>query len=266
MTQNFHAATEKTRAFFSSKGLIEQEASSLCPKTKGKDQKLIQMHLEIELLKNPKQVGFFCLVNNPDDKKKAANTPAEPTFLFEQRGTIQDLKKLSLEFLEYLGFKAPYTANYDELCAQYGSDPLESHHIKKMYQEISESILVQEFPIRCQSNWNAHYSDRKLLEQVAALLYGAEVFNAAVRSSDHTYLIASFKKFLNQPLGKSLTKKFGTVFLKKLFDDYLTYDLCDRFGGAIQLKHLQSALQQGKLLVPEISFYGAFKTTVDRLS
>jgi len=66
-----------------------------------------QMWLEVELLKNPKVPGVFCSTTSYRDEPNPIAGRHErifPMFEFESHGTLDDLRGLENELLDFLGF------------------------------------------------------------------------------------------------------------------------------------------------------------------
>ena len=83
------------------------------------------MWLEHELLRNPSVPGVFCVTTsyrNEPNPVPGRHETIFPMFEFESKGTLDDLKAMECELLEYLGFGAKDTIpskTYGELAVKY---------------------------------------------------------------------------------------------------------------------------------------------------
>lgn len=288
-TREFHVTTNKLRGFFLSKGFIEIPAQSrLSILAACEDPKTIsqmemggqkwplpqtgQMHLELELLKNPEYQGVFCLTTsyrNESNLVPGRHLLTPYIFEFEAQGDMENLKAMETEVLEYMGFDKPKTINYEDLAAKYGVDTLENEHESRMSKEESYAVLLQNFPIRTNPYWNMKYSGNGIFKKVDVILDGMETFGSAERSCNKEEMEKFFYSVENGEYAKTLFAKTDKKRVLKELDEYLSLDFFPRYGAGIGIYRLCSAMRNKGLFQPqkkEISFIGAFKTSVDQLS
>lgn len=286
-TRDFHVVTNKLRAFFLSKGFIEVPAQSrLSILAACEDPKTIaeysltdvrwplpqtgQMWLERELLENPSWPGAFCSSTSYRDEPnpvKGRHLRIFPMFEFEQKGSFEDLKKLEIEILEYLGFNAPKVVDYETLCKQYNTPTLEIEHEDRMCKEISPEIILERFPQRTSPFWNMKYAGNNVFDKVDVILYGMETIGSASRSCNPEEMRHFFETVSDGEYAQLLFEKFTKERVMKELDDYLSLNFFPRFGGGIGVTRLASAMKAAGILNKEdVSFYGAFKTSVDQLT
>lgn len=286
-TREFHVVTNKLRAFFLSKGFIEVPAQArLSILAACEDPKTIseytmtgvnwplpqtgQMWLEYELLKNPDWKGVFCSTTSYRDEPNpipGRHDRVFPMFEFEQHGNFEDLKKLEIEVLEYLGFKTPLVVDYEELCKQYNTELIEADHEARMCKEINETIILEKFPQRSHPFWNMKYNGDGTYSKVDVILYGMETIGSAARSCCPKEMRHFFETVSDGQYKQILIDKFGERRVMKELEEYLAHDFTERFGGGIGVTRMGSAMRKAGLFKEnDVSFYGAFKTSVDQLT
>ena len=288
-TREFHITTNKLRGFFLSKGFIEIPAQSrLSILAACEDPRTIsqmemgglkwplpqtgQMHLELELLKNPSYQGVFCLTTsyrNESNPIPGRHLLTPYLFEFEAKGDMEDLKKMETEILEYMGFDKPKTINYDDLAAKYGVSTLENEHEERMCKEEAEAILLQNFPTRTNPYWNMKYAGNDIFRKVDVILDGMETMGSAERSCNKEEMEQFFYSVENGEYAKTLFEKTDKERVLKELHEYLSLDFFPRYGAGIGIYRLCSAMRNKGLFSTQkedLSFIGAFKTSVDQLS
>ena len=146
-TKIYHELVQKMRTFFLNRGFYEVPTQSrlsilaACENphsiTTFEYQGQIwplpqtgQMWLEYELLKNPEWPGVFCISTSYRQEKNPIPGRHElifPMFEFESKGGMEELKRLELELLLFLGFDIPEEVNYDDVCNEYGANFVRVH-------------------------------------------------------------------------------------------------------------------------------------------
>ena len=101
-----------------------------------------QMWLEHYLLEHPEEDGFFCVstsYRNEPNPVEGRHDKIFPMFEFELKGGIDELRKVEMELLDYLGFNAEGVTmtyprdDYDNVAKKY--DVVELDHIHEEYIE-----------------------------------------------------------------------------------------------------------------------------------
>ena len=103
-------------------------------------------------------------------------------FEFESKGDFDDLRKLNVELVEYLGFDTPEPLDYDATSIYYNTPILEDEHESQMWKEVGNSISLETFPIRTSPFWNMKYVGNGNFNKCDIILYGQETFGTAERS------------------------------------------------------------------------------------
>lgn len=205
-----------------------------------------QPELEMELLKNPSFPGVYCILTsfrNEPEIIPGRHETVFPLVDFEGRGTFDDLKRIETEFLTYLGFPAPITLNYEELCKKYKTDILTSSHELQMQKDFGNALILEKFPERTHPFWNMKYAGNEIFNKADVILYGMEAIGSAERSCDvdqmrhffHTVEHGNYANLLFNALGKEKV-------LKEL-DEYLALPMVPRFGAGIGIQRVLRAMK-----------------------
>ena len=266
-TFEYHKAVTKLREFFQyEKGFIEDPAQSrlsilaACedPKTISKFSfdgieyplpQTGQMWLEHELLKNPKEKGFYCIstsYRNEPNPIEGRHEKIFPMFEFESHGNMDDLQALEEELLEHLGFKMTIPISYDEACAIYAVDHLEAEHEEKMSKSIGNNIALKYFPQRSQPFWNMKQNDedKTLYNKIDIILFGQETIGSAERSCNPKEMRDNFYNISDGKYAQLLFDQFGEQRVIDELDEYLlSYDFFPRYGGGIGMTRMCRAMK-----------------------
>jgi aspartyl/asparaginyl-tRNA synthetase len=203
-----------------------------------------QMWLEHELLKNPEWEGVFCVSTSYREEKNPIPGRHElifPMFEFEAKGTMTDLQKLEKELLVYLGFDNPKSVTYEGMCSKYDTQILEDEHETKMWQEISEVVSLEHFPLRTNPFWNMKHGTNGIFNKIDVILFGQETIGSAERSCDVEKMREMFYTIENGGYSEKLFELFGKERVEKELEEFLSYDFFPRFGGGIGLTRLARA-------------------------
>ncbi len=262
-TKTYNELVQKMRGFFLDKGFIEVPTQSrlsiLAACENPHSVKTFeysgeiwplpqtgQMWLEYELLKNPEWNGVFCVSTSYREEKTPIPGRHElifPMFEFESKGTMSDLLKLEEELLVYLGFNKPKSATYESLCAEYNTEILENEHETKMWNEISESISLQHFPLRTNPFWNMKHGTNGVFNKVDVILYGQETIGSAERSCDVEKMREMFYTIENGGYCAKLFELFGKERVEKELEEFLSMEFFPRYGGGIGMTRLARAYE-----------------------
>jgi aspartyl/asparaginyl-tRNA synthetase len=165
-------------------------------------------------------------------------------FEFESKGTMEDLVALELELLQYLGFDSPVEVNYEDVCKEYGGvSILENEHETRMWEEKSEVISLQNFPIRTNPFWNMLGQGNGLFNKVDVILFGQETIGSAERSCDVESMREMFYTIENGTYCSKLFELFGKERVEKELEEFLSLDFFPRFGAGIGLTRLARAYE-----------------------
>lgn len=251
------------RNFFLDKGFVEVEAQSQCsilaacedPKTvttysiQGEvwpSHQTNQMHLEGYLLSDPSLKGCFCVTTSYRDEPNPVPGRHErifPMFEFESHGDMDALKAMETEFLMALGFPAPFTVTYEELCQKFDTRLLEHEHETMLWEQMGTCALLEWFPQRSDPFWNMRRDtkDPEVSKKVDIILYGMETCGSAERSCDREVMRHDFHTVSNGGYAQLLYDKFGKARVEAELEEYLAYDFFPRFGGGIGMTRLMRA-------------------------
>ena len=262
----FNEVTQKLRAFFLKKGFIEvstQDRLSILaacedPSTVATFQYLGetwplpqtgQMWLEYELLTKPDVPGVFCVstsYRNEQNPVPGRHKVIFPMFEFESRGTIEDLKKLEGELLEYVGFgKAEEFIHkqYDELKSLYGVEELSYKEENKMEKDLGHVVFLEQFPIYTSPFWNMKKNGEHA-NKIDVILYGNETIGSAERSSNKNEMREQFETISDGGYAQKLYDLFGKDRVQKELNEFLSLKFFPRFGGGIGITRMMDAYKK----------------------
>ena len=271
---HYDLMVRKLRSFFQKKGFMEVPASSrLSIMAACEDPTTVtmfqmggqiwpcsqtgQMWLEIELLKNPSIPGVFCLGPSFRDEKDAIagrHHLVFPIFDFEGQGTFEDLQMIESELLVHLGFAAPTSVAYEDLCGQYGATLLEAPQEARMCKEINTIISLEKHPVRSDPFWNMRYIGDGIFNKIDVIMYGMETIGSAERSNDPDEMLHYFHTVSDGGYAKLFFEHFGKERVMKELNAYLALDFFPRFGGGIGLTRLEHAFMQAGLFDDEHAY------------
>ncbi len=268
---DYHEAVVKLRQFFhDKKGFIEVPAQSrLSILAACEDPKNVttftfnvlgyplpqtgQMWLEHELLKNPTVPGFFCLTTSYRDEPNPIEGRHEkifPMFEFEAKGDIDALKNLENQLLLFLGFEAPESVDYEDICRKWNIEEIDAKDEERMNRDIGPIISLEKFPLRTDPFWNMKQvsSNSDLFEKVDVILHGMETIGSAERATDVEKMREHFLTISQGKYAELLFQKFGRTRVQKELEDYLSLEMFQRFGGGIGITRLVRAMKLAGLL------------------
>jgi aspartyl/asparaginyl-tRNA synthetase len=205
-----------------------------------------QMILEEILLNNPEIPGCYCISTSYRDEKNPIPNRHKKIFnMFEveTKGTKDDMVKLQAELLDYLGFDIPKVVDYNELCEKYGTDILEAEHETKMWEEIGDSISLQNFPLRTNPFWNMQKGEGDKFKKVDVILFGQETIGSAERSCDVDSMRKMFYNIEDGKYSEKLFELFGKERVEKELEEFLSFDFFPRFGWGCGLTRLARAYE-----------------------
>lgn len=209
-----------------------------------------QMWLEIELLKNPKLKGVFCQTTSYRNEPfpiPGRHDKIFPMFEFESHGTIEDLKKIEKELLEFLGFSAPISLGYQNLCKLYNTHELNAEHEKKMCKDFGNVISLENFPQQTHPFWNMKHSKDGIFNKVDIILYDQETIGSAERSTDVEEMRDYFYTISGGKYAQLLFSSFGKDRVTKELDEYFALPMIPRYGAGIGVTRMARAMKCANL-------------------
>ena len=123
-----------------------------------------------------------------------------PMFEFEFPGTIDDLKVMEYELVEYLGFKKPEEKTYSKWQEYFSlkqDQELIAEHEAKMYNDFS-TAMITDFPEMTSPFWNmSRYPGETESKKIDVILGGMETIGSAERSTDIDMMRDTFHTITN---------------------------------------------------------------------
>ncbi len=205
-----------------------------------------QMWLEYELLKNPDLKGVFCVTTSYRNEQfpiEGRHDKIFPMFEFESHGTMDDMRKLEAELLNYLGFDAPISLNYNDVCTRYGINEINAECETRMSEEIGSVLSLEKFPLRTHPFWNMKHHSGQLFNKIDVILYGMETIGSAERSTDVEEMRDYFYNISNGQYAQLLFSSFGKERVIKELEDYLALPMFPRFGAGIGITRMARAIK-----------------------
>lgn len=217
-----------------------------------------QMWLEHELLKNPEMPGFFCITTSYRDEPnpiEGRHLRIFPMFEFESHGTLDDLRKLEIELLEYLGFATPVSIDYLQAAESYETPILQAAHEFALEKKYGASISLEHFPHHTHPFWNMKYAGSGIYNKIDILLHGMETIGSAERETDIAYMRERFFTIENGAYADLLFAKFGKDRVLAELEEYFALPMFPRFGGGIGLSRLARAMELSGLFKKRIPYH-----------
>ncbi len=212
-----------------------------------------QMWLEHELLTQPEENGFYCLstsYRNEANPIEGRHCLIFPMFEFEFKGNMTDLALMETELLAHLGFKEYEYRNYEDVCKEYMIDIIDNDAETKLYREVSDAILLMNFPERTNPFWNMkrHESDPTLSKKIDVILCGQETIGSAERSCDKEQMRNTFFTIEGGKYAEKLFELFSESRVMDELEEFLSNDFMPRVGGGIGITRLIRAMELNNLI------------------
>lgn len=213
-----------------------------------------QMWLEAEILKNPGVPGVFCITTSYRNEPfpiPGRHDKIFPMFEFEAKGGMEEMKKIEAELLAHLGFPAPVSHLYDELCKQYDVSELAAEQELMMQRDFGNVISLERFPQRTHPFWNMKHDKNGIYNKVDIILYGIETIGSAERSCDVDEMRHNFHNISDGQYAKLLFSAFGEERVLAELNNYLSLPMFERFGAGIGVTRMARAMKLAGLLESE---------------
>ncbi|MEI7810311.1 MAG: amino acid--tRNA ligase-related protein [bacterium] len=212
-----------------------------------------QMWLEYELLSNPDFPGVFCTSTSYRNEKNpipGRHKVIFPMFEFESRGTMEDLRILESELLEYLGFgdknSFPHKT-YDSLTEFYSKKELTSAEENKMENDFGKVVFLENFPNYTSPFWNMKKNGDHS-NKIDVIISGNETIGSAERSIDKDEMREQFYKISDGKYSGKLYELFGKERVLVELEDFLSLTFTPRFGAGIGMTRLIDGMKKQGLL------------------
>lgn len=213
-----------------------------------------QMWLEAEILKNPDVPGVFCITTSYRNEPfpiAGRHDKIFPMFEFESHGGMDKLKEIESELLQFIGFAAPTSCQYETICKQYGVDEITSDQELRLQREMGNVISLEHFPERTHPFWNMKHDKNGIFNKVDIILHGMETIGSAERSTNIKEMRENFLTLSGGQYAKLLFNAFGRDRVIQELDDYLSLPMFTRFGGGIGITRLARAMKLAGLIASE---------------
>jgi aspartyl/asparaginyl-tRNA synthetase len=211
------------------------------------------MWLEYELLTTPDVPGVFCIstsYRNEQHPIPGRHKIIFPMFEFESRGTIEDLKILEAELLEYLGFgnKNEFShKTYDSLASFYNVKALSHLEENKMAKDFGGVVFLEHFPTFTSPFWNMKKNGDHS-NKIDVIIAGNETIGSAERSNNKDEMREQFYTISDGKYSGKLYELFGKDRVLAELEDFLSLPFFSRFGGGIGMTRLIDGMKVEGLL------------------
>lgn len=216
-----------------------------------------QMWLEHYLLENPEENGFFCVstsYRNEPDPVPGRHDRIFPMFEFELKGGMEELRKMEIELLEYLGFKKNENGeyprgDYDDVAKEYGVTELENKHEERLEKDHGAVFFLENFPEHTSPFWNMRLQeDKEHSNKIDVIIHGIETIGSAERSTSKEEMREKFETISEGGYANILYSQFGKDRVQKELSDFLEKDFFQRSGGGIGVTRMIRAMKLSNLL------------------
>ena len=222
-----------------------------------------QMWLENYLLTYPEENGFFCVstsYRNEPNPVPGRHDKIFPMFEFELKGGIDELRKVEMELLDYLGFNMTEDENirtdlnypkgdYDDICTKYNVEELEHEHEAMLEKDYGKIYFLENFPERTSPFWNMRLNDDQVhSNKIDVIMHGIETIGSAERSTNKEEMRHKFKTISDGGYANTLYAQFGKERVEEELEEFLKYDFFQRCGGGIGMTRMIRAMKLSNLI------------------
>jgi aspartyl/asparaginyl-tRNA synthetase len=270
-TQQFNEVVTKMRNFFLGKGFLEVSTQNrlsilaACEDPFNVGQfnyagncwplpQTGQMWLEYELLKNPEPEGYFCLTTSyrmEKNPKEGRHDLIFPLFEFEMKGDMDALIQLEKDLLIHLGYDESrfVEGKYKDIAERYETMELEHEHEQRLYEELSPTFFLTDFPEFTSPFWNMkRNSEDDTSYKVDVIMSGQETIGSAEREVDRDVMRKRFETIMDGGYKDKLYELFGEERCEVELKDYLNFEFFVRCGGGIGMTRLMRSMKMEGLL------------------
>lgn len=268
--KEYDAAVNKMREFFRSKGFVETPTQhrlsilAACedPTTIGTYNyagqlwplpQTGQMWLEYELLTKPEAKGYYCVTTsfrNEPNPIPGRHNLIFPMFEFETHGGLDDLQKLEMELLEFMGFGSASSfkvAEYKDVAEHYSVPEIKAKEEAMMREDYGNVTLLKNFPQYTSPFWNMK-KDGDVAKKIDVILYGIETIGSAERSTNPEEMRDLFHTISNGGYANTLYAQFGKDRVEAELEVFLKHKFIPRFGGGIGVTRMIRAMKLANLI------------------
>jgi aspartyl/asparaginyl-tRNA synthetase len=215
-----------------------------------------QMHLEFELLKNPKPYGYFSIgtsYRNEQNPIPGRHELIFPMFEFEHHGGFNELVKFEHELIRSIGYNGKIDGGeYKDVAKKYNTVDISHEHEQHIYKSGSPVFMLRNFPIETNAFWNmARYPDGTA-QKIDVIMSGLETIGSATRSCNPDEMRRLFKTMSNGEYAGLLYKHFGEKRVNDELEEFLSLKFINRSGGGIGMSRLMNFFEKEKLYPKEV--------------
>jgi len=217
-----------------------------------------QMWLENYLLTYPEEKGFFCVstsYRNEPNPVPGRHDKIFPMFEFELKGGIDELRKVEMELLDYLGFNVKGELmnyprdDYDNICKKYDVDELEHEHEEMLEKDYGKAFFLENFPQRTSPFWNMKlHASKEHSNKIDVIMHGIETIGSAERATNKEEMKEMFKTISDGGYANTLYAQFGKDRVEKELEEFLNYNFFQRCGGGIGMTRMIRAMKLSNLI------------------
>jgi len=276
-SHKFSYVVNKLRAFFLARGFIEVHTQNrlsilaACedPSTISKYNysgaewplpQTGQMWLEWELLSDPKPPGYFCVSTSYRDEPNPVpgrHDKIFPMFEFELKGDFDEMKKMEMDLLEYLGYGSRDTykeGEYEAISDKLGVLDISHKEEMKMYKDDGHKIFfLQNFPEYTSPFWNMKRNPGgKTAKKIDVIMSGMETIGSAERSCDIDEMRTRFLNISNGMYAKTLYGKFSKERIDAEMNKFMSHTFITRSGGGIGMTRLIRSMELEGLIPADV--------------
>ncbi len=207
-----------------------------------------QMWLEYELLRNPDAPGYFCVstsYRNEPNPVLGRHNLIFPMFEFETHGSVESLKLLEVELLEFLGFGNGTgfpSVSYVRAAEDYGVKELTDREEKCLERDYGSVVFLEKFPESTSPFWNMKRIGR-CSNKIDVILFGIETIGSAERSVNPQEMRSRFHSISNGLYAEILFARFGRRRVEEELERFLALNFFERCGGGIGMTRIIRALR-----------------------
>jgi aspartyl/asparaginyl-tRNA synthetase len=276
-SHKFSYVVNKLRAFFLARGFVEVHTQNrlsilaACedPSTISKYNysgaewplpQTGQMWLEWELLTDPAPPGYFCVSTSYRDEPNPVpgrHDKIFPMFEFELKGDFNEMKKMEMDLLEYLGYGSRDTyqeGEYETISDKLGVLDISHKEEMKMYKEDGHKVFfLQNFPEYTSPFWNMKRNPGcKTAKKIDVIMSGMETIGSAERSCDIEEMRTRFLNISNGMYAKTLYGKFSKERVDAEMDKFMSHTFITRSGGGIGMTRLIRSMELEGLIPADV--------------
>lgn len=209
-----------------------------------------QMWLEYELLSRPDVAGVFCV--STSYRQEPNPVPGRhrivfPMFEFESRGTIDDLRVLEAELLEYLGYgdRASFPhLHYTDVMKRYGVEDVSRVEEARMKEDDGRVAFLEFFPESTSPFWNMKRPEQGPAHKIDVIIDGMETIGSAERSTDPVDMRQRFYTISDGGYAAKLFDLFGKERVERELEAFLAMPFFPRYGGGIGMTRLIQSMER----------------------